>query len=77
MIKGYDLDSILGYVDQYVKDGIDKDVALQAAAAIARGIWKRDHPETTMLPEHLKPGNVRKSVNERRDKVASDHTANE
>lgn len=54
----YDTEAILDFVEEYERDGIDKEVAFQAAAAIARGIWKRDHPDITKLPDHLKPGNV-------------------
>ncbi len=54
----YDIDAVLDFVEVYEEDGIDKEVAYQAAVAIARGIWKRDHPDISKLPDHLKPGNV-------------------
>lgn len=72
----YDVGAIVDFVDDYTRDGIDKEVAIQAAVAIARGIWKRDHPHTTNMPEHLRPGNVMKSLNaERGARIASDDTA--
>lgn len=78
-MKSYDTEAMLDFVEGYVNDGIDKEVALQAAVAIARGIWKRDHPDTTKMPEHLTPGNVVKSFNlayaERRERLAPDDTA--
>lgn len=80
-MKSCDTESILDFVDRYEKDGIDKEIALQAAVAIARGIWKRDHPDMLKLPDHLKPGNVMKSFNkayaERRDRLASEYTPSE
>jgi hypothetical protein len=66
-----DLDSILDYIENYEADGIDKEVAIHAAVAIARGIWKRDHPDTSQLPDHLKPGNVVKAIMEGREARAS------
>ena len=78
-MKSCDTESILNFVDKYEKDGIDKETALQAAVTIARGIWKRDHPDTSKLPDHLKPGNVMRSYSkayaERRDRLAPEHIA--
>lgn len=73
-LRSYDLEAILDFVEAYEDDGIDKEIAIQAAVAIARGIWKRDHPDITKMPDHLTPGNVLKSINayaERRGEGAS------
>jgi len=77
-LQSSDLDSILDFVETYLAEGIDQEVAIYAGVALARGIWKRDHPNTTNMPDHLKPGNVIKTINkalaERRAHVGEDES---
>lgn len=69
-----DLDTILDFIETYEADGIDKEVAIHAAVAIARGIWKRDHPDTAKMPDHLRTGNVAKSISEGREARARERS---
>lgn len=66
-LKSSDQDSILDFVEDYEKDGIDKEVALGAAVVLARGIYKRDYPDKSDFPAHLKPGQVASSFNKARE----------
>lgn len=71
-MKTYDLKAICKFVESYEKQGVDTEVALQAAVFLARGIYKRDHPNISKMPDHLKPGNVVKSFNaERRGAIGT------
>ncbi|MFY9376711.1 MAG: hypothetical protein WAP58_00735 [Peptococcia bacterium] len=76
VLTGYNIEAMVDFAEAYIKCGVDKETAYQAVATIARGIWKRDHPDTSNFPDHLKPGNVKKSLDaERGKRLASNDTA--
>ena len=72
MLKEHDINSIKKNIQYLINGGTTELTAINIAVSYARGRYKREHPETSLLPVHLTPGQILKTYRKECDNNAEE-----